>query len=60
MQCPLCGGDVFEEDGTLICVAPGICTWTKEADDENWPQESIDKLYEIFKFIIEGEKDANN
>ena len=30
MICPICEGCVVEEDGYLICVAPGTCAWSEE------------------------------
>lgn len=30
--CPQCGGELVEEDGYLICVAKGTCTWTTEIE----------------------------
>lgn len=30
--CPKCGGDITEEEGYLLCKAPGACTWAMEID----------------------------
>lgn len=29
-KCPYCGGVVIIEDGHLVCVAPGTCTYSAE------------------------------
>jgi uncharacterized Zn finger protein (UPF0148 family) len=32
LTCPVCGGTLIKEDGWLICVTPGTCTYSKELE----------------------------